>query len=209
MVQDEDWDVPDYDIQAFVGSVLTQGLPAVRSVAPMQAVPVAAYFGDELAMVLVLKRTSDGQLLDDVQLGYRGPDGRWQFEGSSGGGGMPEWVLDRPAVTHPDWNGQPLADFGFQMQQPYGDSDRWVLGLTAMASQHVATVEISYGPHRARIEVPESGLVVVAFPFHHVDDHVEYVARSAADEVLATVTAAVLTDDDRRDRWWPDASIWR
>ncbi len=206
MAEEEEWDVPGYDIDAITASVLAHGIQAVRSVAPMQAVPAAAYFSDELAMVLVLSRATDNALLDNVELAHRAADGRWEFGGSSGGE-MAEWILDRPAVTHPDWNGRPLCSLGFQMQLPYGDPNRYVVGFTAMASRQVTTVDVTYGPHRVHLGVPESGLVVAAFPFHHVDDHVEYVAHGADGEVLATVTDTVPTDVDRAAQW-PDPSLW-
>ncbi|MEV0595958.1 hypothetical protein [Nonomuraea cavernae] len=123
---------------------------------------------------------------------------------TSGGGGMPEWVLHRPEEPLPGWHGNHLIDLSARLDKP---DTAWVTDLTVMATRRVATVQVRYAGEVINLSVPPGGLVTVPHAIRHVHDSAEFRGFDASGGLIAVTQYRPLTDDDRM-RKWPDPSLW-
>jgi hypothetical protein len=186
-----------------VSAALVHGVSTIPIVTGEAVIAAAGSWGS-YGVVIALRRDEDGDLLDDVYLLARSPDGRWPLPDGSSGSGMPEWVLHRPDGPLPDWRGSELVSLEGQVAWVAG---RWVAELTVMASVLVRTVEVTYGGDTIRVPVPASGLVTVPGLIRSVDDVAEFRGYDDAGRLCAVQQYQPLTDVDRR-LGWPNDALW-
>jgi hypothetical protein len=186
-----------------VSAALVHGVPTIPAVTGEAVIAAAGSWGS-YGVVIALRRDEDGDLLNDVYLLARSPDGRWPPPNGSSGSGMPEWVLQRPLGPLADWRGSELVSLEGQVALVAG---RWVAELTVMASVLVTTVEVTYGGDTIRVPVPASGLVTLPGAIRSVDDVAEFRGYDDAGRLCAGQHYQPLTDVDRR-LGWPDDALW-
>ncbi|MBG0831136.1 hypothetical protein HS041_25580 [Planomonospora sp. ID67723] len=187
---------------------LDHGAPPLPAVIPpgSAAIAAAGQWG-RYGSVVVLFREGDGELYDDTYLMARSTDGRWQSPGVCGGGGMPEWVLNRPAEPLPTWRGNDLVDLSAQLAQP-GKNAEVLTELTVMATKRVATVQVSYAGDVIDLPVPTCGLVTVPHAVHHANDVAEFRGFGGSGDLIAVTHYQPLAGWDHEYFGWPDASLW-
>ena len=156
------------------------------SLAPGEEVVAAARSSDQWGVVVVMRRTLDGDIEDDTYVAARAADGEWVFPGTASGGLLPEWVLDRRRVDEP-WSRHPLQDLGEQISFVTVDGDtKTIVAVALLVSPHIRRVTIRVGPTLQSIDVPASGFVVSALPVLDDAEDIQYEAFDSSGQMLAS-----------------------
>ncbi|GIH75119.1 hypothetical protein [Planobispora longispora] len=210
-MEDEEQEISDESYRFIdeeeVSAALDHGPPPLPATLPpgSAAIAAAGRWGRYGSIVVLFRDHEDSELYDDTYLVVRSPAGQWQYPPpTSGGGGMPEWVLHRPEEPLPDWRGNHLVDLSARLDKP---DTEWVTDLTVMATRRVATVQVRYAGEVVDVPVPAGGLVTVPHAIRHVDDSAEFRGFDTSGALIAVTHYRPLTDADRRSKW-PDPELW-
>lgn len=180
-------------------AALEHGAPPLPTMLPVGAEVIAAagVWGD-FGSVVVLRR-DEHDLLDDVYLLTRSPDGRWQAPDGSSGSGMPEWLLDRPDGPLPGPRPSDVMNVGAQVAWVAGHT---VAELTVLVSRAVRTVEVEFGGAVITVPTPACGLITLPAVVRSISDFAEFKAFDDAGRLLAVELYRPLTENDIESGWW-------